>query len=181
MLLRYAPTLVCATALLSKSLAQGTTTIPTDLTSGFDPNSITLQVSYTGDSSEGFKDGTKLSQQDTTKSPTFALGDSSGVNTALSFLILLLDTTNLSNRTLHFLQTDFKADGDKTSISSKSQPAVPYRGPGAFSETGTRQYSFLMYQQTAKGVGVKNLPATGANFDVQKFQSDNGLKAPVAG
>ncbi|KAI9716815.1 MAG: hypothetical protein M1812_005155 [Candelaria pacifica] len=181
MLLKHAPTLVCATALLGTSLAQSTTSIPTDLTSGFDPSSITLQVSYSGDSASGFKDGTKFTPQDTSKTPTFALGDSSGINTAVSFLVLLLDTTDLSNRTLHFLQTDFKADGDKTSISSKSQPAVPYRGPGAFSETGTRQYSFLLYQQTGKGFSVKNLPATGSTFDVQKFQSDNGLKAPEAG
>ena len=113
---------------------------------------------------------------DTSSAPTFALGDSSGVNTAISFVIILLDTTT-NNRVLHYAQADFKADGDKTGIASSSQPALSYKAPGTLGESGSRQYSFLMYEQN----GDVKLPSAGQNFDAKQFESSNGLNAALAG
>ncbi len=45
------------------TMAQSTASVPTDLSSAFDPNSISMQVSYNDNSAEGLKDGTKISQK----------------------------------------------------------------------------------------------------------------------
>ena len=91
----------------------------------------------------------------------------------------MVDTTT-DNRVLHFLQTDFKASGDETAIASSSQPIFAYQAPGTLGEGGSRQYSFLLYQQT-NGIAASSLPKSGQTVDIQKFQSDNGLKDPLAG
>ncbi|MCJ1256060.1 Mucin-5B [Lignoscripta atroalba] len=159
--------------------AQNSVNVPTDLSSGFDSGATELQVSYTGQAETGFADGARFTAQDTSKTPDFALGDASGVNTAITFLIMMVDTTT-DVRVLHFLQTGFKADGDKTAISSSTQPLVPYQAPGTLGENGDRQYSFLLYQQKS-GFQAKNLPRSGDTFDIQTFQRDNGLKSALAG
>lgn len=187
-------TLLSAATLLTLATAQ--TSVPSDLSSGFDTQAIQVQVSYNGNAFDGFTDGSTLTTQgqyphdrlsswlircsETSNVPTFALGDASGVNTAVTFLILMVDTTDTNNRVLHFLQTGFKANGDKTGISSSSQPTVAYTKPGGFGETGTHQYSFLMYQQTS-GNSITGLPQSGQKFEVAGFQSANGLKPAEAG
>ncbi|MCJ1448729.1 MAG: hypothetical protein MMC23_009246 [Stictis urceolatum] len=93
---------------------------------------------------------------------------------------MLVDTTEDDNRVLHFLQTDFKADGDKTGIASDAQPKFPYKAPGSFGESGQRQYSFLLYQQRGS-FSASNMPTPGKAFDVKSFQSANSLKDPLAG
>ncbi|KAL9108020.1 MAG: hypothetical protein Q9227_007125 [Pyrenula ochraceoflavens] len=174
---------------LSYSFAQqqsgsgGGTTVPSSLSSGFDPSAIQLQVSYTGDAFNGFADGSSIQQSSTSKQPVFALGDASGVSTVAQFTIMMVDSTDSNNMALHFLQTGFKADGDKTGISSQTQPTVKYQAPGAFGETGTRQYSFLLYQVNGGGSSenLQGLPQGGSKFDVTQFQSSNGLKSAEAG
>ncbi|KAI9817469.1 MAG: hypothetical protein M1827_001079 [Pycnora praestabilis] len=177
----FTSVVLCASFIFSASYAQSVT-VPSDLSSAFDPNTISLQVNYAGNAEAGFADGTTFTPQNTSQAPVFALGDASGVNTAISFMIAMLDTTSSSSRVLHFLQADFKANGDRTGLSSSSQPAVPYRGPGSFpSESGTRDYSFLLYQQPSDNFKVKDLPTIGATFDVEGWQTVNGLQAADAG
>ncbi|KMU78484.1 hypothetical protein CISG_07488 [Coccidioides immitis RMSCC 3703] len=62
---------------------------------------------------------------DASRTPNFALGDASGVNTALSFMIMMVDTTEEGSRRIHYMQTDFKATGEKTKIesSTRARPA----------------------------------------------------------
>jgi hypothetical protein len=43
--------------------------VPLDLSSGFIPDSIQLQVSYNGDASDGFQDGAIFSKQGTVQLP----------------------------------------------------------------------------------------------------------------
>lgn len=154
--------------------------IPNSLTAGF-TSALQLQASFTNNPSEGFADGTKFKQTDTTGNPTFALGDASGVNTAISFCILLVDTTCPNSFALHFAQTSFKADGDKTQLGTTGQPAFAYAAPGSFGEKGQRQYAFLMYTQPSDTFTFKGLPQKGAAFDINSFESTNGLKDAKAG
>ncbi|KAI9768995.1 MAG: hypothetical protein M1840_004591 [Geoglossum simile] len=155
--------------------------VPSDLSSGFIPDTIQLQVSYTDSASDGFQDGAFLSKQETAQQPTFAFGDASGINTARAFTIIMVDITS-STRTLHFLQTDFKASGEKTLIESSTPPAFPYRAPLTMGETEERQYAFLLFQQTpSNGFKAKDVPTDGQNFDVAKWLSSNGLADAVAG
>ncbi|MCJ1481109.1 hypothetical protein MMC06_001265 [Schaereria dolodes] len=175
MLPRISPLVVSIWALASTTWAQ-TSSVPTDLSSGFELDAIQLTVSYGGST---ITDGEKLSSQETSKEPLFSLGDASGVNTVISFLIVMVDTTT-KNRVCHFIQTDFKADGDETGIASTTQPLVSYQAPGTLGESGDSQYSFLLYEQTAE-FQAKNLPQSGQTFDVESFQSANGLKSAIAG
>lgn len=165
-------------ATLRVAVAQSS--IPKSLTAGFS-SALQLQASFTNDPSEGFADGTKFKQTDTTANPTFALGDASGVNTAISFCILLVDTTCPNSFALHFAQTSFKADGDKTQLGANGQAAYAYAAPGSFGEKGLRQYSFLMYSQPSDTFTFKGLPQKGATFDINAFESTNGLKDAKAG
>ena len=45
------------------SLARAQSSVPSDLSPSFDPNSITLQVSYDDQSDNGFKDGSQFTNQ----------------------------------------------------------------------------------------------------------------------
>ncbi|KAI9731183.1 MAG: hypothetical protein M1834_005376 [Cirrosporium novae-zelandiae] len=161
--------------------ATPTVSVPSDLSTNFNTNSISLQVSYTNDSASGFLDGSTLTTQETSQLPIFALGDSSGVNTSLKFLILLLDTTLPTNRTLHYLQTDFAATEIKTGIASDAQPAFPYQAPGTLGEaSGAHVYSFLLYTQPSDFL-VDDIPSVGDAIDIESFQSANGLDDAEAG
>ncbi|MCJ1233065.1 hypothetical protein MMC14_001019 [Varicellaria rhodocarpa] len=153
--------------------------VPADLSSKFDPNSISLQVNYDNKAEFGFANGAHISPQQTSKTPVFALGDASGVNTAISFLLVMLDTTT-NNRVLHFVQPDFKANGDETAISSSANPALAYAAPGMLGESGSSQYSFLLYQQVGT-FPSKSIPSAGQTINMQIFQSDNNLQDALAG
>ncbi|KAH0541781.1 hypothetical protein FGG08_003736 [Glutinoglossum americanum] len=166
------------------ALAQvsGTPSIPNDLSSGFEPDSIQLKVSYKASTNDAFPDGTALTKEETAKQPIFAFGDASGINTASSYVVLMVDTTSATDRTLHFLQTDFKANGDATDMSSSASPAFSYRAPLSMGESGKRQYTFLLFQQTpSKGFQVKAVPNDGSNFNVEDWQTANGLESAQAG
>ncbi|KAH0556301.1 hypothetical protein GP486_005769, partial [Trichoglossum hirsutum] len=166
--------------------AQTTSTssqVPSDLSSGFIPNSIRLKVSYNGSASDGFKDGTLFSNQETDKQPLFfAFGDASSINASLAYIVLMVDTTSTAQRTLHFLQTDLRASGNRTQMNSPTKPAFPYRPPLAMGETGRRQYTFLLLQQKpTTGFPVKGIPAEGQKFDVAEWRAANGLEEAQAG
>ncbi|KAL9624680.1 MAG: hypothetical protein Q9160_001034 [Pyrenula sp. 1 TL-2023] len=160
-------------------LSQGTS-VPSSLSSGFQPSAIELQVSFTGDASEGLNDGSTVQLQQTSNTPTFALGDSSGVSTVIQFIVMMLDTTEPNNMALHFLQSGLKSDGEKTQISSDGQPQFAYKKPGSLGETGQRQYSFLLFRQTGQG-SVSGVSGDGSKFDVNSFIKSNSLKAAQAG
>ncbi|MCJ1308480.1 hypothetical protein MMC25_002133 [Agyrium rufum] len=166
-------------ALLGSTFAQTKVKVPSDLASGFDPGSIILQVNYDNAAEFGFQDGSQFTQQATATTPVFALGDASGINTAIKFLMMMVDTTT-SSRVLHFLQPDFQTNGDETGISSSSIPAFAYAAPGALGETGSRQYSWLLYQQIGT-FAAKDVPSPGQTMDVEAFQSANDLKPALAG
>ena len=174
----------CAASLLSTALAQGTS-VPSQLSSGFTPNEITLSVGYNGDGTQSFADGSTLQTSQVAKQPLFALGDSSGINTQTNFVVAMVDSTDPNNLVLHFMQTGFEADGDETDIASEVSPVVSYQQPGAFNEQGKRQYSFLLYSQSGSSVKTGSLPqgvpSTGQTFDVSSFQQANGLQQPIAG
>jgi hypothetical protein len=193
----YVKYAVLATTLFETITAQQSSIIPADLTSGF---STQLQVSFTGESENGFADGTtfdkdgKLIAQPSlsnginnkaavTQVPEFALGDSSGVSSQKRYTILMVDTTCSPLLTLHYARSNFKVIFVKTGIESETPPTLAYQAPGAFGEAGDRQYAFLMYSQPGndevdvlQGVGDE-----GGSFDVQKFQADNSFGDPNAG
>lgn len=52
---------ICAISLWEVALGQSS--VPSDLSRNFDPSSISLQVSYDGDSANGFNDGSRLTVQ----------------------------------------------------------------------------------------------------------------------
>ena len=171
--LRY---IYAAASLLAAALASE---VPSSLSSDFDLETIGLQVNFEGNRFAGIADGTDVSLADAANQPVFALTDSSGVSTVIQFMIMMLDTTDTNNFVMHFLQTNFKADGEQTGISSTSKPLVPYQKPGSFGETGQKQYSFLLFQQTSNQ--VSGLPNAGSSFDVSNFISQNGLRNARAG
>lgn len=167
------PAIVAATALfLHSALAQ----IPATLSDNFDTE---MQVSYSGDSSQGFTDGETVPFPDTAEPPVYALGDSSGVNTRISYMVMMLDTTDPTNFIMHYLKTDFKATGEKTGLASSATPIVPYAKPGSLGETAERQYTFLLYQQ--KQPDPQGVPQAGEKFDYEAFGAANGLEPPKAG
>lgn len=95
----------------------------------------------------------------------------------------MVDTTCPSALKLHYVRANFKNNFDITNIDTKSAALQVYKAPGSFGETGdNRQYSFLMY--TNPGFQLINqlkLPEQGKSFDLQKFQSENGLPDASAG
>jgi hypothetical protein len=115
--------------------------------------------------------------------PTFALGDSSGIAPSVLYTLIMVDTTCPNKRVLHYARSNFKNNFDKTNIATESAALQDYKAPGAFGETGdTRQYSFLMYiNPQRRQITSLQLPAEGEAFDVEKFQTDNGLQDPTAG
>jgi Phosphatidylethanolamine-binding protein len=151
--------------------------VPASLSKGFDTQ---IQVNFKGDSALGFKDGEKIPFSDTANQPVFALGDASGVNRAISFMIMMIDTTKENNFIMHYLQTDFKATGDKTGLSASSTPMVPYAKPGSLGESGERKYTFLLYQQKGSS-DMDSMPKAGEKFDYKSFNTANSLEPPIAG
>jgi Phosphatidylethanolamine-binding protein len=172
-LLQSSSFLALTALLLPYALAQ----VPASLSKGFDTE---MQVNFQGDSALGFKDGDTIPFPDTANKPVFALGDSSGVNTAISFMVMMLDTTDENNFIMHYLQADLKATGDKTGLSASGEPKIPYAKPGSFGESGERQYTFLLFQQK-RNSEMKAMPNAGEKFDYEAFSQANNLKPPSAG
>lgn len=166
--------------LAATAFAQGSI-IPSGLTSGF-TSSIGLEVSYQGTATrfDGIPDGSTVSATDVSTDPIFALSDQSAINTRIAFLVMMLDTTDPNAPVLHFAQDQFKADGEQTGISSQAQPLVPYARPGSLGDTGTRQYSFLLFQEPS-GTTISGLPQAGQTLNVDQFLTANNMKAARAG
>ena len=102
------------------------------------------------------------------------------MNTDISFLIMMIDTTT-NNRVLHYMQGDFQATEDKTAIASSAKPLLAYKAPGTLGDTGsTRDYTFLMYQQK-DGFKASDMPSLGSTFDIKSFMSSSGLDDALAG
>jgi hypothetical protein len=154
--------------------------VPSDLSGGFKPDQLTMQVSFDNQASSGIPNGAEESTQQTSQEPTFALGDSSGVNTEIKFVIFMVDTTSSSNRVLHYVRSDFQATGEETKISSNKPPQMPWKGPGTLGENGQRQYTFLMYEQPGAFNG-QGMPQNGQPVNVQDFVKQNGLQKAIAG
>ncbi|KAI4146602.1 MAG: hypothetical protein LQ340_005868 [Diploschistes diacapsis] len=169
------------TALGAYPLSQAQQSVPSDLSSAFDPEDISIQVSYDEQSDNGFTDGTLFTPQQTFQTPTFAFGDASGVNTQLTTILMMLDTTSDDQRVLHYLQPGFQATEDKTAISSHAQPVQVYKGPGTLGDTGLRNYSFLMFQQFNDPFSPVYVPSLGSTFDVEGFLAKNKLQPALAG
>ncbi|KAL2373788.1 hypothetical protein RJ035_003617 [Blastomyces gilchristii] len=164
--------------------------VPADLAQSFSASATEgLQVSFGGDASEGITNGQTCMpiltiHPDIRSPPTFALGDSSGVNRAISYTIVMLDTTDDIARKVQYLQTGFKATGDKTRLEATGEPAVPYEPPSVAS--GAHQFSFLLYQQRGQElVQLSAVPSNGAGstepFDLKAFEAANNLQPPRVG
>ncbi|PGH07429.1 hypothetical protein GX51_01728 [Blastomyces parvus] len=159
--------------------------VPADLAQSFSASGTEgLQVSFGGDASEGITNGQTVSIDDIRSPPTFALGDSSGVNRAISYTIIMLDTTDDNARKIQFLQTGFRATGDKTRLEATGEPVVPYKPPSVAS--GPRQFSFLLYRQRGEElVQLSGVPSDGTgstgSFDLKAFEAANNLQSPRVG
>jgi hypothetical protein len=186
--------------LLQHTVAQQSNIVPEDLRDGFGSEETGVQVSYTNEAVNGFRDGTLFSKDGETsytnivdkinlyaaavsKEPTFALGDSSGISPGVLYTIIMVDTTCPNKRVLHYARANFKNNFDITNINTTTAPLLDYKAPGSFAETGdNRQFSFLMYMQPQrKQIDSLKMPADGEAFDAKKFHSDNGLQEPIAG
>ncbi|EER43901.1 conserved hypothetical protein [Histoplasma capsulatum H143] len=171
----------CVTTLFALAAAQKVT-VPADLAQSFSSSGTEgLQVSFGSDASEGITDGQTISLNDAQSPPTFALGDSSGVNRAISYTIIMLDTTDRNARKVQFLQKAFKATGDKTKLAAEGEPFIPYKPP-SFGQ-GPRQFSFLLYQQRGQDLAqLSGVPSSGTGpFDLKKFETANNLQPPQVG
>ncbi|KAF2839737.1 hypothetical protein M501DRAFT_1015830 [Patellaria atrata CBS 101060] len=169
MLSKHIFQVVAVATLLGLSHAQDS--IPSDLRGEFDSTNTQLQISFTGDASEGLPDGSTVRASDCAEVPDFSLGDSSGVNTNARFIIMMLDTT-CDRRIVHYIRSGFQPSGFKTQISSDSSAEVPYTAPGELNEKGTRQYSFLMFGQR-RNAQLQDFPAAGDEIDVEAFIAAN--------
>jgi hypothetical protein len=181
--LRHAALITVLATSTTAQTSQRPSILPIDLQSGFRPNGDTLQVSYTNEAINGFRDGTLFPQDAVENEPTFALGDSSGISPSTLYTIIMVDTTCPNARTLHYARSNFKNNFDITNINTSSDALQAYLPPGAFAEKGdNRQYSFLMYSNPGRdSISSLKLPAEGENFNVQQFQDDNGLGDAEAG
>ncbi|CAO2651286.1 Nn.00g095830.m01.CDS01 [Neocucurbitaria sp. VM-36] len=183
MTFRYFRHVAFFTTILTVTRAQQSNIVPEDLQGGFKSAGKEVQVSYTNQAVEGFKDGTTFEKDAVAKEPTFALGDSSGITPSTLYTIVMIDTTCPNARKLHYARANFKNNFNVVNIETQSAALLDYKAPGAFGETGdNRQYTFLMYTNPArKQIDQLKLPAEGENFDVEQFQTDNGLKDASAG
>lgn len=167
-------------------VAQKGNNLPPDLRKKLHSD-IEIQVSYTGDPTNGFKDYNILEKDVVRNVPEFALGDNSYVSASTRYTVVLVDTTCNDTRKLYYARTNFKhwKEGG-VRIKSETPTAMEYKAPGSFQEKGDeRQYSFLLYVQPGV-VGQTDksslkLPKEGEVFDVKKFQNDNELEDPGAG
>mgnify|MGYP004502567259 CR=1 FL=1 len=182
MALRVIQQTITVAALFSTALAQTPNIIPSDLSAGFTKKEV--QVSFSAKAVDGFASGTTFEKDAVASEPTFALGDSNGISPSTRYTLIMVDTTCINARKLHYARSNFKFSfAGGTNIESDSPPLLEYSAPGAFSEQGDdRQYVFLMYTNPQRREFAEmQLPAEGEVFDVKKFQGDNGLKDPVAG
>lgn len=160
-----------------------TSSIPSEFSSAFNPSQISLQIAYNG---QQIPDGTDLTKQDTSKAPSFALGDSSGLNTNAKYTIAMVDMDaskpNTSPQTLHFMQQDFQADGNKLEIASKTPPVVPWLSPASAQGSGSHRFAFLLFEQPSSGFQAKGVSSSQRNgFDIVQWQKNNNLKSAIAG
>ncbi|KAF2829889.1 hypothetical protein CC86DRAFT_317250, partial [Ophiobolus disseminans] len=169
--------------LLQFTSAQQSKIVPEDLRAGFRSSGTEVQVSYTNEAVNGFKDGTLFEKDAVAKEPTFALGDSSAIVPSTLYTIIMLDTTCPSKRVLHYARSNFKNNFDITKITTQSSPILEYKAPGSLGEAGdNRQYIFLMYvNPQRKAIDTLKLPGDGEAFDAKKFKDDNGFQDPEAG
>ncbi|XP_014551448.1 hypothetical protein COCVIDRAFT_112910 [Bipolaris victoriae FI3] len=178
---RYYWKVVALVAFVSQTAAQGGSVIPQDLQAGFGSDEV--QVSYTNQAINGFKDGTTFEKDAVAKEPTFALGDSNGISPTTLYTIIMVDTTCTNARKLHYARANFKNNFDITNIATDTPPAVDYVAPGSVGETGdNRQYTFLMFTNPGRRQ-ITDLKVPGENeaFDIKKFQDDNGFRDAMAG
>ncbi|KAL1792824.1 hypothetical protein ACET3X_009331 [Alternaria dauci] len=170
-------------ALIAFTAAQDETIIPDDLQSGFRPDGDEVQVSFTGDAVDGFRDGTVFERDAVAEEPTFALGDSSGISSSTLYTIIMVDTTCPDSRKLHYVRANFKYNFEITNINTSSPALLDYIAPGSVEEKGdNRQYSFLMYTNPGrKEITDLQLPGDDEAFDVTQFQDNNGLGDAMAG
>ncbi|KAB2103749.1 hypothetical protein AG0111_0g8443 [Alternaria gaisen] len=183
MVIHYLRHATLIAALLTFIAAQDETIIPDDLQSGFRPDGDEVQVSFTGDAVNGFKDGTVFEKEAVAEEPTFALGDSSGISSSTLYTIIMVDTTCPDTRRLHYARANFKYNFEITNINTSSPALLDYIAPGSVEEKGdNRQYSFLMYTNPGrKEITDLQLPGDNEAFDVTQFQNDNGLGDAMAG
>lgn len=170
-----------ATALLSTSLAQSPSIIPSDFSDGFTKE---VQVSFSSKAVNGFTSGSTFEKDAVTTEPTFALGDSNGISPSTRYTLIMVDTTCPNARKLHYVRTNFKfAFAGGTNLETSSPALLDYKAPGSLGEQGNqRQYIFLMYTNPQRREFAEmRLPNEEDTFDAKKFQGDNGLKDPVAG
>ncbi|KNG50160.1 hypothetical protein DDE82_005476 [Stemphylium lycopersici] len=167
--------------LASCATSQDTTIVPEDLQTGFGSDKV--QISFTDEAINGFRDGTVFEKDAVAKEPTFALGDSNGISPTTLYTIIMVDTTCSNGRRLHYARANFKNNFDITNINTSSPPLLDYVAPGSAGEKGdNRQYSFLMYTNPGrKEITNLQLPGDDETFDVKQFQDDNGLGDATAG
>jgi len=194
-------TALLATLLHLTAAQQKSNIIPDDLKAGFASSGTEMQVSFTNEAVNGFRDGTLFDKDGgqpqshfplphtkpniylaVSQEPTFAMGDSSGIVPSTLYTIIMLDTTCPTKRTLHYARANFKIS-KITNIDTSTAPVLAYKAPGALAETGdARQYSFLMYvNPQRKVIESLKMPADGEAFDAKKFKDDNGFQDPAAG
>ncbi|KAG9185338.1 hypothetical protein G6011_07882 [Alternaria panax] len=183
MVIRYLRHATFIAALIAFTAAQGVTIIPDDLQTGFRPDGDEVQVSFTGDAVNGFKDGTVFEKDAVEEEPTFALGDSSGISSTTLYTIIMVDTTCPNSRKLHYARANFKYNFDITNINTSSPALLDYIAPSSLGEKGdNRQYSFLMYMNPGrKEISDLQLPEDNDAFDITQFQDNNGLGDAMAG
>ncbi|KAK2765002.1 hypothetical protein FQN54_008701 [Arachnomyces sp. PD_36] len=145
---------------------------------------IEFQLNFNRDAPKGVDAAAEISQEVIQQQPTFGYHDSTGINEASYFAVLMLDTTDPSFTILHYLQGDFQADGHtKADLTSQSKPLIPYHAPGTLGEpSGPRHYTFLLYDQF-EGAGLEydsSLPLLDG-FDREYFETENGLASAIAG
>jgi phosphatidylethanolamine-binding protein (PEBP) family uncharacterized protein len=177
------PLLLLLPALARFALGQ----MPTEFSATFDKTSgIQLVVSLGG---KEIKNGELVPLAETKKVPTFALGQSSPINTSSKYIIVAIDPDAPSRanptvaQALHYMNTDFSPmSGTATNItSSNDNETVKYMPPGPPKGSGEHRYVWLLYQQP-QGFQAKDVPTRNrTGFDVAKWAEENGLKPAVAG
>jgi len=153
--------------------------IPTELTTGF-TSSTNLVLTF---GSNELTNGQVVPLATTRTAPTFALGDSDGINTNANYIIVCIDpdAPAPASQVLHFLGTDFSpAPGIGTNLTSDVEPALEYMPPGPPEGTGPHRYIWLLYRQP-RGFTIQNVPTNRTGFDVEAWRVGNALGEAVAG
>jgi phosphatidylethanolamine-binding protein (PEBP) family uncharacterized protein len=163
-----------------------TAQIPSEFTAGFDESTITLVLSFGGNE---ITSGESVPLADTKVTPTFALGDSSAINTSSKYIVVGIDPDAPSRedptlaQVLHYMNTDFSpAPGQATNLTSTNDAETKsYAPPGPPEGTGPHRYIFLLFRQPRTGFTVKDVPEERVGFDVEAWRSVNGLQPAAAG